>query len=70
MYNECNRITVTHHFFFFFFFTENPKLSNYNRKQDFSCNYHHLGSIWYMYLKTENCCLKIFVEIHVGIKVR
>ena len=30
----------------------------------------HLGSVWYMCLKTENCCLKIFVEIRVGVKVR
>ena len=29
-----------------------------------------LGLIWYMCLKTENCCLKIFVEIRVGEKVR
>ena len=28
-----------------------------------------LGSVWYMYLKTENCCLKIFVEIRVGEKM-
>ena len=27
------------------------------------------GPIWYMRLKTENCCLKTFVEIHVGEKV-
>ena len=25
--------------------------------------------VWYMCLKTENCCLKIFVEIRVGEKV-
>ena len=29
-----------------------------------------IGSVWYMCLKTENCCLKIFVEIRVGEKVR
>ena len=29
----------------------------------------NVGSIWYMCLKTENCCLKIFVEIRVGEKV-
>ena len=28
-----------------------------------------LGPVWYMCLKTENCCLKIFVEIRVGEKV-
>ena len=28
-----------------------------------------LGSVWYMYLKTKNCCLKIFVEIRVSEKV-
>ena len=27
-----------------------------------------LGPVWYMCLKIENCCLKIFVEIHVGEK--
>ena len=27
------------------------------------------GSVWYMCLKTKNCCLKIFVEIRVGEKV-
>ena len=26
------------------------------------------GPVWYMCLKTENCCLKIFVEIRVGEK--
>ena len=28
-----------------------------------------IGSVWYMYLKTENYCLKIFVEIRVTEKV-
>ena len=28
-----------------------------------------LGSVWYMCLKTENGCLKIFVKIRVGEKV-
>ena len=28
-----------------------------------------LGSVWYMCLKIENCCLKTFVEIRVGEKV-
>ena len=27
------------------------------------------GPVWYMCLKTENCCLKIFVEKRVGEKV-
>ena len=29
-----------------------------------------LGPIWYMCLKTENCCLKTFVEIRMSEKVR
>ena len=29
----------------------------------------HLGSVWYMCLKTENCYLKTFMEIPVGEKV-
>ena len=29
-----------------------------------------LGPVWYMCLKTENCCLKIFLKIHVDEKVR
>ena len=29
----------------------------------------YLGPVWYMCLKTENCCLKIFVKIRVGEKV-
>ena len=29
----------------------------------------NIGSVWYMCLKTENCYLKIFVEICVGEKV-
>ena len=29
----------------------------------------HFGPVWYTCLKTENCCLKIFVEIRVGEKV-
>ena len=30
----------------------------------------NLGPVWYMCLKTENCCLKTFLEIRVGEKVR
>ena len=29
-----------------------------------------LGPVWYMCLKIKNCCLKIFMEICVGEKVR
>ena len=29
----------------------------------------HLGSVWYMCLKTESYCLKTMVEIRVGEKV-
>ena len=29
----------------------------------------NLGPVWYMCLKTENYCLKTFVEIRVGEKV-
>ena len=28
-----------------------------------------LGPVWYVCLKTENCCLKTFVEIRVGEKI-
>ena len=28
-----------------------------------------LGPVWYVCLKTENCCLKTFVEIRVGKKM-
>ena len=28
-----------------------------------------LGPVWYVCLKTENCCWKIFMEIRVGEKV-
>ena len=31
--------------------------------------FYTLGPVWYMCLKTENCCLKIFIEIRVGEKV-
>ena len=36
-----------------------------------TCSNHlsDLGPVWYMCLKTENCCLKFFVEIRVGEKV-
>lgn len=33
------------------------------------CFFHTLGGVWYIYLKIENCCLKIYVEICVGKKV-
>ena len=33
------------------------------------CGFRDLGPVWYVCLKTENCCLKIFVEIRVGEKV-
>ena len=29
----------------------------------------HFEPVWYVCLKTENCCLKTFVEIRVGEKV-
>ena len=29
-----------------------------------------LGPVWYVCLKTENCCLKTFMEVRVGEKVR
>ena len=32
-------------------------------------NPNELGPVWYMCLKTENCCLKTFVEIRLGEKV-
>ena len=32
-------------------------------------SFESLGAVWYMCLKSENCCLKIFVEIRVGEKV-
>ena len=28
-----------------------------------------LGLVWYMCLKTVNCCLKIFMKIHVSKKI-
>ena len=28
-----------------------------------------VGPVWYMCLKTENCCLKTFMKIRVGEKV-
>ena len=28
-----------------------------------------LGPVWYVCLKTKNCCLKIFIKIRVGEKV-
>ena len=31
--------------------------------------YRNLGPVWYVCLKTENCCLKTFVEIRVSEKV-
>ena len=35
-----------------------------------SRSFRALGPVWYVCLKTENCCLKIFVEIRMGEKVR
>ena len=29
----------------------------------------YIEPVWYMCLKTENCCLKTFVEIRMGEKV-
>ena len=28
-----------------------------------------VGPVWYVCLKTKNCCLKTFIEIRVGEKV-
>ena len=33
------------------------------------CEDYFLGAVWYTCLKTKNCYLKTFVEIHVGEKV-
>ena len=30
-----------------------------------SCFLSHFGSVWYIYLRTENYCLKIFIKIRV-----
>ena len=48
-------------------------LINYNTSSKlcrFLKTWNDLGPVWYMCLKTENCCLKTFVEIRVGGKVR
>ena len=42
---------------FFFLFTKLLSIAN------------PLGPVWYMCLKTENCCLKTFMEIRMGEKV-
>ena len=49
-------------------FCENPTifLGTLGEKNE---NSENLGPVWYMCLKTENCCLKSFVEIRVGEKV-
>ena len=49
-------------------------LASCNRDTDLLYWYKHdqhviIGPVWYMCLKIENCCLKIFVEIRVGKKV-
>ena len=38
-----------------------------NKKENLSVD--NCGPVWYVYLKTENCCLKIFVKIRVNEKV-
>ena len=47
-----------------------PILRKWAKKYCCCCYYESLGPVWYMCLKTENCCLKIFMEIRVGEKVR
>ena len=44
-------------------------ISDANDVYYLSCYANIIGSVWYMYLKTENCYLKIFVEIRVTEKV-
>ena len=34
------------------------------------CHCQLLGFVWYICLKTKNCCLETFVKIRVGEKVR
>ena len=34
-----------------------------------TCIFTYLGPVWYMCLKTKNCCLKNFVEIRIDEKV-
>ena len=36
---------------------------------EFSSSLDGLGPVWFVCLKTENCCLKTFVEIRVGEKM-
>ena len=54
----------------FFSFTHSvcngPKRQIKSGKEEEKKNY---GPVWYMCLKTENCCLKTFVKIRVGEKV-
>ena len=48
--------------FFLFFFFKEKKSSTIGKKKG-------SGPVWFMYLKTEICCIKIFVEIRVSKKV-
>ena len=59
-------------FSFFSFFL--PRiLDKFKQGNLVSLPIHHVsryrGLVWYVCLKTENCCLKIFVEVRVGEKV-
>ena len=42
-------------------------MKNEKQEEKIFCKY--LEPVWYVCLKTEKCCLKIFMEIRVGKKV-
>ena len=48
------------------FFDKSGVFKKYIMKK---CFFKSWGSVWYVCLKIENCCLKTFVEIHVGEKI-
>ena len=52
-------LTFNNYIYYYFFFNEDVEV---NELED-------LRAVWYMCLKTENCCLKIFVEIRVSEKM-
>ena len=49
---------------------EGPSASRTSCGGDDEHGVRRLGAVWYMCLKTENYCLKIFMKIRVGEKVR
>ena len=66
---SLNMILNFYVFLVFLYVQSSSLISDSQKRKEKSSLKSALGPVWYMCLKTENCCLKTFVEIRVGEKI-